>query len=269
MTTPEQVAAYDRLVDAVVGRSQADLARAFPAVDFTSPALAREDLRTIVQAIVDVYGPALAEGGLAWYQTLRPVGADAYDPAPVTAEGVEGQVDGTVRYAAGMDPGRALTLVAGTTGRIIQTQVRQSVLEAAERDPLGPAFARVPRGKTCAFCSMLASRGFVYTSEELAGGAGHEYHDFCDCRIVPSFQGRRLVGYDPDALYKDYLDARKYATETAGNRPLDHSMILSAMRAIHPGRYTDGHGEARSRKPFLSSALETLAQTFETEERAA
>lgn len=46
-------------------------------------------------------------------------------------------------------------------------------------------YARVPCGtETCDFCLMLASRGFVYLSEESAEGTNH-VHRGCDCVVVP------------------------------------------------------------------------------------
>lgn len=72
------------------------------------------------------------------------------------------------------------------------------------RDPEKPRFARVPTGsETCPFCIMLASRGFVYWSEDRAGKLDH-YHANCDCRVVPSFGGETYEGYDPDAYFEEY-----------------------------------------------------------------
>lgn len=95
---------------------------------------------------------------------------------------------------------------------------RSMAVHAAQRrqmtnianDPTRPHWARVPRGSvTCAFCTMLAGRGFVYTSEEAAGGGlGNRYHNHCDCEPVPSWGEAKLSGYDPekmDALYKEAL----------------------------------------------------------------
>lgn len=73
----------------------------------------------------------------------------------------------------------------------------------------GVRYARVPMGRrTCEFCVMLASRGFVYASEKTAGRLG-QYHYKCDCRIVPGIDGVTTVeGYDPDAYYASYKDCR-------------------------------------------------------------
>ena len=48
---------------------------------------------------------------------------------------------------------------------------------------------------------MLASRGFVYYSEQSEELFGHE-HEHCDCDVMCSFSDGGLEGYD----YKKYLD---------------------------------------------------------------
>ena len=76
----------------------------------------------------------------------------------------------------------------------------------------GIRYARVPSGReTCAFCFMLASRGFVYWSEKEAGADGHEYHPHCDCIIVPGFHAdtgisadAQIEGYEPTKMYERY-----------------------------------------------------------------
>ena len=73
-------------------------------------------------------------------------------------------------------------------------------MRASKHDPSKPRYARVPSGaKTCAFCAMLASRGFVYASEDKAGALG-QYHKDCDCEIIPSWDRKnpKIEGYDPD-----------------------------------------------------------------------
>ena len=95
-------------------------------------------------------------------------------------------------------------------------------------DPTKPRWARVPRGSvTCAFCTMLAGRGFVYTSEDAAGGGlGNAYHAHCDCEPVPTWGEAKLTGYDPDKLNAIYLQAKAQAPDGASYRD-----VLSHMRA--------------------------------------
>ena len=79
---------------------------------------------------------------------------------------------------------------------IINETARLTGRFTAKNDPTRPKYARVPQGKTCAFCAMLASRGFVYASEDTAG-KWNKYHHDCDCKIVPSWGETKLDGYRP------------------------------------------------------------------------
>lgn len=87
----------------------------------------------------------------------------------------------------------------------------------AKNDPEKPRWARVPTGvETCSFCIMLASRGFVYHSEETASHA----HANCDCRVIPSWdKSPTAQGYDPDLYYDMWRHPEKYAeVKTEGEK---------------------------------------------------
>lgn len=69
-------------------------------------------------------------------------------------------------------------------------------------------FARVPNGRhTCAFCFMLASRGFKYWTRASAGEFNH-YHTNCRCTIVPgdpdADPDTQVEGYKPSELSSRY-----------------------------------------------------------------
>lgn len=102
----------------------------------------------------------------------------------------------------------------------------QTILLNARRDRTkGVRYARVPVGaETCAFCIMLASRGFVYHTEKTAGADEH-MHVHCDCKIVPGFEGDVIEGYD-SRVYKNIYDA---AAEQA-ERNANVNNILNYMR---------------------------------------
>lgn len=99
----------------------------------------------------------------------------------------------------------------------------------AEADRSNPRYARVPKGPTCGFCIMLASRGFVYYSAESAGERGlpwNSFHYRCNCQVVPSWGPMSIENYDPDAMKERYKECRaaveklfdreQYAIETKG-----------------------------------------------------
>lgn len=94
---------------------------------------------------------------------------------------------------------------------------------------------------------MLASRGWVHLSRDLAG-AVNKFHEHCDCQIVPSWvkgknaaMSAHLEGYDPDALYGRYLEARK-ALETKHGKyiSITDQMVAEKMAELQPAWYTDG-----------------------------
>lgn len=89
--------------------------------------------------------------------------------------------------------------------QLVNHTARMAVEGNADHDPSQPRYARVPSGKyTCAFCVMLASRGWAYKSEESAGGGDHRYHTHCDCMIIPSWGKFKLKNYNPDVYYQQY-----------------------------------------------------------------
>lgn len=120
-------------------------------------------------------------------------------------------------------------------GDMISAALRSQTQRSIRRDPTKPSWARVPQGKSCAFCTMLASRGFTYTSEESAGGDGNKYHDDCHCRIIPSWGKQTLTGYDPDKYYAMYKSA-----QAASGDDTTMQAVLREMRRLHPDGVRDG-----------------------------
>lgn len=267
LTSSEQLKIYDQLVRATLTGAEDQLVSLFRVLNFEDIPLSREEMKRFLSSLVDAYGPALTQGALDWYQELRPAYKTVYTPkALIPADSAE-RIDRLSRYAAGLghdNPGRAIRVVAGAIGREIQTGARRSILRAADLDPSAPRFARVPVGKTCAFCTLLASRGWVYHSKDLAGGAGHEYHDSCDCRIVPDWEHKALPGYHPDDMYAAYLSARRAAVKDGVKAPSGR-IITAYMRDGHPEMFSDGQGVDRPSRALRSRRLEKLAASREKE----
>lgn len=114
---------------------------------------------------------------------------------------------------------------------------RDTVMFNNRRDPSSPRFARVPVGKTCAWCLMLASRGAVYRSADSAGDAGQYHGGHCDCQPVPSWDhGKDLPpSYDEGETFGLYDRAR--ASADSG----DPRAITRAIRRLDGGIHvTDG-----------------------------
>ena len=139
---------------------------------------------------------------------------------------------------------------------VINATSRLTAQFTAEKDPSKPKYARVPQGRTCAFCTMLASRGFAYWSEESAGGRGNSYHHDCDCRIVPSWGETHIEGYDPARLKAMYQAAKQAAGKGKG-----YKAVLEQMRRLNPGELTDGVMETT--QPWPEDVVTPYAQVWD------
>jgi hypothetical protein len=90
---------------------------------------------------------------------------------------------------------QVLPEASAAAGRHVLDGGRQQLLTAAIADEHAVGWARITDAKPCAFCAMLASRGFVYLSEASAArttrrskrGPGQQYHDRCGCTVEVAF----------------------------------------------------------------------------------
>ena len=211
------------------------------------PTWQRDLLLDEIPALVRKYGNIAASAAAEWYERTRAkqVGG-AYDP--VTADPFpDAAIQATVRYKAGdLFVGNQSDMAAflqGALNRWVQYSGRETVSRNIRYDPAKPRFARVPTGaRTCVFCGMLASRGFVYYTEKSAGGDFNRFHPDCDCQVVGEWDKdqHHIEGYDPDAMYDRYLAARDAAESESGGQAPSTESILANMRRMFPDSYTDG-----------------------------
>lgn len=240
MTTRSDV---DRLVAVnrrLVGMAKADLRALIDSLDLSRPELVRDLLLEVVPALVREYGELAAVAAAEWFEETRAMQQGGYFRATVASLVDDAAVAGSVRWAAGDlftdDAMGAFSKIEGAMQRHISYSSRETVRRNVVEDPAKPRFGRVPAGpSTCAFCAMLASRGFVYVSQSTAG-EDREFHDDCDCQIVPEWDAEQhhIEGYDPDALRAVYERAR---AEAGSSDPAD---IAAAMRRLEPDLFTDG-----------------------------
>lgn len=222
-----------------------DLAGLIAGLDLTRPEVVRDALLEVVPVLVREYGDVAAVAAAEWYEETRAVQVSGRFTAVPAAAVDSAQVEATVRWAAGGlftdDTADVLARLEGAVQRYITYSARETVRRNVKSDPSRPRYARVPSGpSTCAFCGMLASRGFVYHTERSAGdlgrGVGDDFHDDCDCQVVPEWdaEAHHIEGYDPDALYAIYKRARKKSGSG------DLTEITAAARRLEPDKFTDG-----------------------------
>lgn len=139
--------------------------------------------------LLTAYGDTAALLGADWYDELRNVAPSATSFRAVMANPPPAeQAQAAARWALGPlftgepNPVQVLANLAGATQRLVLQSGRDTVWDSARRDPVRTAVARIPTGLvTCKFCTMLASRGAVYSSISAAGGEDNHYHNDCDC----------------------------------------------------------------------------------------
>ena len=235
---PRRVLEYvSQEVNALSADAQARVLRVLESIEWTpeNVAACRDLVVQALEAVMPTYTDAAAQAGADLYDAVREsavgeaMGARAisgYEP-----DATDGAVRAFVQDIVNGKPVEAFNAkVLDRVDRDIRRAENVSVAENAARDPLKPRYARVPSGsETCGFCLMLASRGFAYTSAEAASHA----HSQCDCRVLQGYDGMEVEGYDPDALYSDYLDG-KFGTfankkRGGGSRTVSHAEAYKRM----------------------------------------
>lgn len=240
MVTRDDIELLVRVRNTNIALAQQRLAEAFSTISVGTPDQVRDALLELVPALVHEHGEIAAAAAADWYEQMR---AKAI---PGTYRALTGdyppfeQIEASVRYAAGElfgdDPATTLRLLEGAVQRLIKYQEDDTFRVNAEADPARPRFAFVPRPPmTCSWCDMLASRGWVYLTQETATASKHTH---CDCTVTPSWdwESAHIDGYDPAASFGRYLAARDSLDSDAPTG----AEVAGRMRELFADEYTDG-----------------------------
>lgn len=116
-------------------------------------------------------------------EKLRVIRASDVDPALKQA-----QIDDALDTAA--------TRIAGATARHIQNGGRNVVWNGTQADKVALGYVRITKSEhPCFFCTMLASRGIVYSADSFDesnarfdGAHNAKVHDSCACSLKPTYR---------------------------------------------------------------------------------
>lgn len=97
--------------------------------------------------------------------------------------------------------------LSGAIERLVKMVGQDTLIKNGLRD--GAEFAWIPMGDTCAFCQILASRGWQGASKAaIKNGHATHIHSHCDCTYMvrhrPDFDVR---GYEPNKYLEKYENA--------------------------------------------------------------
>lgn len=196
-----------------------------------------------IREAVNLYGDSASTLSNELFDEIAEDNKESY-PTEIYNNIDPNKVDEKVRYFANSLVKGDIADFAHSVRDITQYYVKRcafdNMLKNCKKNKL--RYARVPSGfETCAFCFMLASRGFVYHTESDAGGSGHSYHQHCDCIIVPGFHesemdpDSQIEGYKPNELYDRYKDCKRAVTDPDGS----WSYQLFKNNYVATGKYKD------------------------------
>lgn len=216
-----------------------DLAAWWAAVEHMTPAQIQREAEQFLPILAQAHGEVSATVAADFYENARAdSGARGRFTAQLATNGAGAEVGRNVGWATsplfGGNPAGAIGRMSQIADAASLQAGRDTVMFNNTRDPAKPRFARVPVGKTCAWCLMLGSRGAAYRSAESAG-AGRAFHADCDCQPVPSWSGGINHGddlppsYDEGGLYGLYDRAKG---DAGSGDPKD---ITAAIRRLDGG----------------------------------
>lgn len=229
----EYIDNFTRVINALSDDAKKKLSKALEGIDATDLETLRAEIIAVMDAILMPYTDNAAAVAATFYDGLRELFgiSDGFYALSESLRRSETTAAAVTAYTA------AVPELNDELKRQLYKQVGYEVKRAAnecmaynaKRDPQKPKWARVPKYTpveyrpwskelgvthnkqlaetgTCEFCTMLASRGFAYHTEETASHA----HDRCDCVIVASWDkdNPAVQGYDPDALYREWKDLK-------------------------------------------------------------
>lgn len=225
---------YTEQLHLLANVSRTRLVNALAQLNIESPRY-RQNVAELFVAHCEISAEAAADIAAAFYQ-----GASAYLTGEVPEITPESGFDADAAYAAAYaieDSTASQADMSRQLGNALGYQINRaagtSTRNYGRQDRRRPKFARVPTGaETCAWCISMAGLGFHYISEETASHT----HSGCDCRIVPSFDGSGVDGYDPDG-YANYWRTANDARQSGDIPEEVQSRIAQAReRALSEGK---------------------------------
>lgn len=181
MSSPNRLRRDVANLSALAGRDLSAMWR-----QVTTAAQARSALEDLLPALIASYGLAAAALAADWYDEARDeVGAGGYyraDPADLSDPESEARSLLTWASGAATSLDTMPALILGGVHRRTANMARLTVMGSSIGDPKALGWQRVGNPE-CDFCSLLISRGAIYTESS----AKFDAHDSCNCGAAPAW----------------------------------------------------------------------------------
>lgn len=163
------------------------------------------------QAILDYcfglstkYGEAASELAAQMYDAIA-LAEGVVVPSAIPAETAT-YADVAQTVIGTMNRSTDIEVISSAVGRLVKLAGVDTTMQNALRD--GAEWAWIPHGETCAYCIMLASRGWTRASKQaIKNGHAEHIHANCDCTYAVRFDSSTEVeGYNDGAEYREMYD---------------------------------------------------------------
>ncbi|QQU97792.1 hypothetical protein [Corynebacterium amycolatum] len=219
------------IVDAISRKAIADLnSRAMVVPDITAdPVKQKELLKNLVEETISSYGSSVSDATMVWleeqedYMGMRPV---EWRPTTIDEQQIQNRMarDFAPLFFEEQSYSQALVKMGYIVSDALYERQRNSTALTAWKG--NGRWARVAHPGACAFCQMLASRGFDYSSRRTAGGGneGAHYHDSCRCLVICRKRGKVELPESTRRAQRLYSEAVKHVPASNVNK------VAAAMR---------------------------------------
>lgn len=171
------------------------------------------------------YGEAAMALTCEMYDKIAVVQKAKVRPAVPARDVTMQEVKDTVNHALRTAP----STVPAVTGKLVKKASSRTMRKNAARD--GAKMALVPSADGCPFCKMLGSRGWESARAGRSTNFEAHLHPHCKCEYVVDIKGGMQVeGYDPDALYDEFMSVDGSSWEERMNIMRSQQRQIPAIR---------------------------------------
>lgn len=203
-----------------------------------------EEIIEYSKAVIDYYSDASSELACQMYDEIAAVQNANVPPAEPAESADYNEVAKAINGVLKQSPDG--NLIGDPAARLTKRAAADTMLQNAKRD--GAEFAWIPSGDGCAFCRMIASRGWQRASKKTIKGDHAEHiHANCQCEFAIRFsKDMDVAGYHPEKLREEYDNAADGSWRDK----------LNAMRREMDQQSSDEKNEI-SDKEYISAKIES------------
>lgn len=182
--------------------------------DYIRAGHTEEEILDVAYALVTKYGEASSELACQMYEAIAQYSGAEVAAAEAAATATYSETAKSIRGT--MKRTTDAAVISSSAGRLVKMASVDTMMKNALRD--GAEWAWIPQGDTCAYCIMLASRGWKKASKDaIKNGHADHIHNNCDCTYC--------VRFDHETTVEGYGNGEEYLEMYEKQKGVDQSII--------------------------------------------